>query len=109
MSPETLDAWETRVTKRRNNMAVLMKGGHQLSEMQLITYANFAAEGVTGDALVRLKASGLPQFRDAVRAAFDLLDADGWTLSGVYPDDGDSVNTTRKKINGVWATATPAP
>ena len=83
--------------------AIITTSGHQLSEQVAIQKLNFLDAGLTAAEILPLSTAGLPEFRDAVRAMFILVDAGLVTVDmSNLPDDGDSVRTTRNKINWTW-------
>ena len=90
---------------------VLLKGGDQFIQMKETTYLNFIDAGLSPDqqGVINIKqVGGLPEFRFAVRNAFNLLESqEGWTVDkSQYPVDGDSTMTTRDKINYTWQNST---
>ena len=91
---------------------IVIPDGAQLSVIKKVSYLNAIGDGgkLPSTAIaINLMACGLPEFRDAFRGLMTNLTTNGWTFTTEGPDDGDSVATTRAKVNAAWAGATPAP
>jgi len=86
-------------------MAILeIQAGAQLTQIRKVTALNFLDVGLTDAQVLPLHTSGLPEFRDAVRAMMDLASG---TFAVAGPDDGDTVWVTRDKCNAIWQNYTP--